>query len=104
MMSSACQNSAKQSGRRSTAPRIPLIATWAIITASHTSPAATCSPWQPTSVKNAERNAAALRGRAAGNHVGELADLQTEERGSEQEGDESKEVDAGTAPVIGRQG
>ena len=35
----------------------PLIATCAIITASQISPAVTCSPWQPTSVKNADRKA-----------------------------------------------
>src|SRR5215471_9738738 len=53
MMSSACQNRAKQSKRRSTLARSPLTATWAIITASQTSPAVTCSPWQPTRVKKA---------------------------------------------------
>ena len=57
MMSSACQNRAKQSSRRSMAGRNPLIATWAIITANQISPAATCKPWQPTTVKNAERKA-----------------------------------------------
>ena len=69
---------------------MPLIATCAIITTSQTSPAVTCSPWQPTRVKKAERKALRLRGRAAGDHGGELADLQTEERGSEHKGDDSE--------------
>src|SRR3984893_11552570 len=46
MMSSVCQNRAKQRRRRSTVARMPLIASWAIIIANQISPAATCSPWQ----------------------------------------------------------
>ena len=57
MMSSACQNRLKQSSRRSTIGRKPLVATCAIMTASQSSPKVTCTPWQPTNVKNAERNA-----------------------------------------------
>ncbi len=57
MMSSACQNRAKHRRRRSTAGRNPLTATCAISTANQISPAVTCNPWQPTTVKNAERKA-----------------------------------------------
>ena len=35
----------------------PLVKTCAIIVSSHRMPADTWSPWQPTSVKNADRNA-----------------------------------------------
>src|ERR1700737_2687518 len=35
----------------------PLVKTCAIIVSSHRMPAETCSPWEPTSVKNADRNA-----------------------------------------------
>ena len=72
--------------------RKPLTATCAIITASQISPAVTCSPWQPTSGEERGKKSAALRGRAAGDHAGELADLESEERGAEHEGDQGKEV------------
>ena len=71
--------------------RKPLTATCAIITASQTSPAVTCNPWQPTRVKKAERNALRCGVGAAGDHVGELADLESEERGAEHESDQRKE-------------
>src|ERR1700716_2650782 len=57
MMSSACQNSAKHRMRRWMSGLNPLVNTCAIIVSSHRVPAETCSPWQPTSVKNADRNA-----------------------------------------------
>src|ERR1700694_3357845 len=57
MMSSACQNSAKHRMRRWMSGMNPLVNTCAIIVSSHRMPAETCSPWQPTSVKNADRNA-----------------------------------------------
>src|SRR6266403_1672806 len=57
MMSSACQNSAKHRIRRWMSALNPLVKTCAIIVSSHRMPAETCSPWQPTSVKNADRNA-----------------------------------------------
>ena len=66
------------------------MATWAIITTSQTSPAVTCSPWQPTSVKKAERNALRCGIAPMRDHAGELADLEREERGPEHEGDEGR--------------
>src|SRR3981189_3471898 len=57
MMSSACQNNAKHRMRRWMSGLNPLVNTCAIIVSSHRVPAETCSPWQPTSVKNADRNA-----------------------------------------------
>src|SRR3984893_1403563 len=57
MMSSACQNSAKHRMRRWMSALNPLAKTCAIIVNSHRMPAETCNPWQPTSVKNADRNA-----------------------------------------------
>src|SRR6267154_981235 len=57
MMSSACQNSAKHRMRRWMSGLNPLVNTCAIIVSSQRMPAETCSPWQPTSVKNADRNA-----------------------------------------------
>src|ERR1700704_5164126 len=57
MMSSACQNSAKHRMRRRISALNPLAMTCAIIVNNHRMPAETCSPWQPTSVKNADRNA-----------------------------------------------
>src|SRR6267142_4502141 len=57
MMSSACQNSAKHRMRRWMSGLNPFVNTCAIIVSSHRMPAETCSPWQPTSVKNADRNA-----------------------------------------------
>jgi hypothetical protein len=64
------------------------------ITANQTSPVATCSPCQPTRVKNADRKA--LRcGVGAGDHISEFADLEREERRPEREGDQSKEVSGG---------
>src|SRR6266851_5392258 len=57
MMSSACQNNAKHRMRRWMSGLNPLVNTCAIIVSSHRMPAETCSPWQPTSVKNADENA-----------------------------------------------
>src|SRR3982075_741217 len=57
MMSSACQNSAKHRMRRWMSALNPLVKTCAIIVSSHRMPAETCRPWQPTSVKNADKNA-----------------------------------------------
>src|SRR6202163_4572085 len=57
MMSSACQNSAKHRMRRKMSGRNPLAKTCAIIVSNQSMPAETCSPWHPTSVKNADRNA-----------------------------------------------
>src|SRR5258708_2423839 len=57
MMSSACQNSAKHRMRRRMSALNPLATTCAIMVNSQRMPAETCSPWQPTSVKNADRNA-----------------------------------------------
>src|SRR5258706_15414776 len=57
MMSSACQNSAKHRMRRRMSALNPLATTCAMIVKSHRIPAETCSPWVPTSVKNADRKA-----------------------------------------------
>ena len=59
--------------------RKPLATTCAIISASQSSPAVTCSPWHPTRVKNADRKALRCGAGAAGDHVGELANLESEE-------------------------
>src|SRR3954453_19363065 len=57
MMSSACQNRLKQRRRLMMSARKPFAKTCAIMVSSQSRPAETCSPWQPTSVKNADRNA-----------------------------------------------
>src|SRR5262249_13930816 len=44
MMSSACQNSAKQRNRRSMSARNPFANTWAIMVSSQRIPAETCRP------------------------------------------------------------
>ena len=49
------------------------------------------------------KKSAALRGGAAGDHVGELADLEIEERGTEHESDQRKEVGVDASPRTDRQ-
>ena len=90
MMSSACQNRAKHSRRRST------VGTKALdcdLRHHHGQPDQSGGDVQPVAADQGEecgQEGAALRGGAAGDHAGELADLESEERGAEHERDESK--------------
>ena len=56
--------------------RKPLAKTCAIIVRSQSRPAVTCRPWQPTSVKKADRKALRVGPGAARDHAGEFADLE----------------------------
>src|SRR5215831_15641314 len=78
----------------------PRVATSTIITESQIRlirSMVTCSPWQPTSVKNAERNALRLRGRDRGQSCWRTPGFR--ERGSrpEYEGDRGSDISADTA-------
>ena len=90
MMSSACQNRAKQSRRRSTVARKPLTAT---CSHHHGQPDQSGGDVQPVAADKGEKGGkkrAALRGRRRGDHAGELAELESEERGAEHEGDQQQ--------------
>jgi len=53
-------------------------------------------------VEEGGQERAALRGRAARDHVGELADLERKKRGPQREGDDGEEIDGQGAPRIDR--
>src|SRR5436190_16779817 len=57
MISSACQKRLKQINRRRMLGRKPFTKTCAIMVPSHSNPAVTCSPWQPTTAKNEDKKA-----------------------------------------------
>ena len=92
MMSSACQNRAKQSRRRSTVARKPLTATWTIITDQPDQSGGDMQPVAADQREKGGKKSAALRGGAAGDHVGELAELESEERRAEHEGNQRTEI------------
>ena len=63
--------------------RKPLVKICAIIVPSQRRPIVTCSPWQPTSAKKADRNALRSGPCALRDHLGELVELEAEKAEAE---------------------
>ena len=61
---------------------------------SQINPIVTCSPWQPTRVKKAERNALRCGAAPDRDHAAEFAELESEKRRAEQKRDRSANIGA----------
>src|SRR3569833_1988471 len=79
--------------------RNPLAKIWAIMVRSQRSPAVTWSPWQPPTVKNADRQAP----RVGPDQLGEFAKLEKDEGRPEQERDRHRGLEPEGPPRLGRE-
>src|SRR4051794_15090567 len=99
MISSACQNSAKQRIRRWMSARKPLATTCAIMVSSHRMPAETCPPSYQR--EEGRQECAARRTGAARDEVGEFMEFDPKERQAQNAGHGHRDLEPEIVALLG---